>query len=95
MYHQNVHLVSILINKPFEDEVRSLFEDLLDKNLDQYVDGKISGSQWRVLLTKWVGEEWSKVGKMKDSIIHSCKKCGLSVTLDGSEPMHFLIHFLP
>ena len=36
-------------------------------------------------MTKWVGEAWSKAGKMKDSIIHSFKKCGLSVALNGSE----------
>ena len=36
-------------------------------------------------MTKWVGEAWSKVGKMKDSIIRSFKKCGLSVALDGSD----------
>ena len=36
-------------------------------------------------MTKWVGEAWSKVGKMKDSMILSFKKCGLSVALDGSE----------
>ena len=80
-----VQVVVLLINKPFKDEVRSLFEDHLDKNLDQYVDGKINTSQRRVLMTKWVGKAWSKVGKMKDSIIRSFKKCGLSVALDGSE----------
>ena len=80
-----VQVVDVLINKPFIDEVRSLFEDHLDKNLDQYVDGKINASQWRVLMVKWVGEVWSKVGKMKVSIIPSFKKCGLSVALDGSE----------
>ena len=54
-------VVDVLINKPFKDEVRSLFEDHLDKNLDQYVNGKINASQRRVLMTKWVGEAWSKV----------------------------------
>ena len=36
-------------------------------------------------MKKWVGEAWSKVRKMRDSIICSFKKCGLSVALDGSE----------
>ena len=36
-------------------------------------------------MTKWDGEGWFKVGKMKDSIIRSFKKCGLSVALNGSE----------
>ena len=90
-----VQVVDVLINKPFKDELRSLFEDHLDKNLDQYVDGKINASQRRVLMTKWVGEAWSKVGKMKDSIIRSFKKCGLSVALDGSEKDEVNIQGLP
>ena len=50
-----VQVVDLLINKPFKDEVRSLFEDHLDKKLDQYLDCKINASQRRVLTTKWVG----------------------------------------
>ena len=73
------------MSKPFKDEVPSLSEDHLDKNLDQYVDDTINASQPRVLMTKWVGGACSKVGKMKDSIIRSFKKCGLSVALDGCE----------
>ena len=46
-------------------------------------------------MTKWVGEAWSKVGKMKDSIIRSFKKCGLSVALDGSENDEVNIEGLP
>ena len=64
-----IQVVDVLINKLFKDEVCSLFEDHLDKNLDQYVDGKINASQWRVFMREWVGEVWSKVRKMKDSII--------------------------
>ena len=78
-------VVDVLINKPFKDELRSLFEDHLDKNHVLYVAGKINTSQQRVLMIKLVGEAWSKVGKMKDSIIRSSKKCGLSVILDESE----------
>ena len=91
MYHYDVHLVSrvqvvdVLINKTFKDDLRSLFEDHLDKNLHRYVDGKINASQRRALMTDWVGEAWLQNGKMKDSIIHSFKKCGSSVALDGSE----------
>ena len=41
----HVQVVNVLIDKPFKDEVSSLFEDHLDKNLDQGVDGKINASQ--------------------------------------------------
>ena len=81
--------------KPFKNEVSSLFEDHLDKNLDQYVDGKINASQRRGLMKKWVDEAWSKVGKMKDSIIRFSKKCGLSVALNGSENHEANIESLP
>ena len=74
-----------MINKPVKDEIHSLFEDQLHKNLDQYVHGKINESQRRVLMKKWVGEAYPKVGKMKHFIIRFFKKCGLSVALDGSE----------
>ena len=67
----------------------------MDENLDQYVDGKINASQWRVLMTKWVGEVWSKVGKIKDSVISSFKKCRLSVALDGSENNEVNIEGMP
>ena len=46
-------------------------------------------------MTKWVGETWSKVGKMKDSIIRFFEKCGLSVALDGSENDEVNIEGLP
>ena len=84
-----------MINKLFKDEVRSLFEDHLDKNLDQYVNGKINASRRRVLMTTWVSEAWSTVGKMKDSIIRSFKKWGLSMALDRSENDEVNIESLP
>ena len=80
-----VQVVDVLINKPLKDEVCSLFEHYLDKNLNQNVDGKINASQQRVLMTKGVGKALSKVGKMEDSIIRSFMKRGLSVALGGSK----------
>ena len=46
----------------YADELRSLFEDHLYKNLNQYVDSKINASQRRFLLAKWVWEALPKVG---------------------------------
>ena len=41
-FTSRVQVADVLINKPFKDEVRSLFEDNLDKYLNQYVDDKIN-----------------------------------------------------
>ena len=46
-------------------------------------------------MTNWVGEAWSKVGKMRDSIIRSFKKCGLSLVLFGSQNDEVDIEGLP
>ena len=46
-------------------------------------------------MTNWVGEVLSKVRKLKDSIICSFKKFGLSVALDGSENDGVKIEGLP
>ena len=90
-----VQVVDTLISKSFNDEVHSLFEDHVDENLNQYVDGKINASQRRVVMKKWDGEALPKVGKTEDSIIRSFKKCGLSVALDGSENADVNIEGLP
>ena len=47
-----VQVVDVTFNKPFKDEVRRLFEDHVDKHLELYVEGKLSASQWRILMTK-------------------------------------------
>ena len=46
-------------------------------------------------MTNLVGEAWSKVGKMRDSIIRSFKKCGLSLVLFGSQNDEVDIEGLP
>ena len=90
-----VKVANVLISKSLKDEVPSLFEDHMNINIDQYVDGKINASQPRFLMIKCVGEAWSKVRKMKDSMICSFKKCGLSVALDGNENDEVNIEGLP
>ena len=57
----------------------------LQENLDDYVKGRISVSERRVLFTKWVGKTWEEISCKKDMIICSFKKCGTSVAIDGSE----------
>ena len=39
----------------------------------------------RVLFTKWVGSAWEKISSMKDAIVRSFRKCGISLPTDVSE----------
>ena len=92
---QVVEVVDVTVNKPFKDDVCHLFEDHPDKHLELYVEGKLSGSQQRILMTKWVGRAWKKISGMKESIIKSFKKCGMSVALGGSENAQVSIDGIP
>ena len=43
-----------------------------------YTEGKISTSERRVLVTKWVGKAGTEVGSNDDMVARSFKKCGIS-----------------
>ena len=98
MSHQDtscVQVVGVMVNKLFKLEVRRFFEDHLDKHLELYLECKLSASQRRILMTKWVSQAWKKIGGVKESIIRSFLKCGLSVALDGSEIAQVNIDGIP
>ena len=46
----------VSFNKPFKVLVRQKFEKNLEENLQRYTEEKISASERRVLVTKWVGK---------------------------------------
>ena len=79
-----VQPVDVVFNAPFKAAIDAMANDHLQKNLDDYVKGRITASERRVLFTKWVGKAWEMSCK-KDMIIRSFKKCGISVAIDGSE----------
>ena len=75
-----VQPLDVAFNKPFKDIIRQLFEQHIDENLVNYIEGKINASQRRVLIITWVGIARSEISKKEDMISRSFKKCG--ITLD-------------
>ena len=75
----------VSFNEPFKDIVRQQFKKHLEENLGQYTEGKISASERRVLATKWIGKVWTEVSSNHDIVVRSFKKCGISLSLDGSK----------
>ena len=67
-----VRHLDVSFNKPFKDVVRQQFEKHLEENLQQYTEGKISASERRLLVIKWVGKAWVEVGsnRSKNGEIH-------------------------
>ena len=76
-----VQPLDVSIKKPFKNDVRELFEQNLDADLELYVIGKPTTGKRRVLTTKWGDEAWKRVKKQKDLIKHLFKKCGVRMPL--------------
>ena len=53
--------------------------------MQRYTEGKITASEKRILVTKWVGNAWAEVSSNRDMADSSFKNCGISLLLDGSE----------
>ena len=77
--------VDVVFNAPFKAAIDAMANSHLQENLDDYVQGRISASDRRILFTKWVGKAWEEISGKKEMIIRSFKKCGISVDIDGSE----------
>ena len=59
------------------------------------MEGKLSASQRRLLMTKWVGQGWKKISGMNELIIRSFKKCSFLVALDRSKNGQVSIDDIP
>ena len=69
-----VQVVDVTVNKQFKPfKPFGLFEGHQDKHLELYVEGKLSASQQRILMTKLVDQAWNG---MEESIIRSFEKYG-------------------
>ena len=51
--------------------------------MQRYTEGKISASERRLLVTKWVDKAWLEVGSNRDMVVRSFERCGISLSLDG------------
>lgn len=56
--------------------------------------GKLSASDRRVLMTKWIGGAWDLCTTDSASTIRAFEKCGISLSIDGSFDEHINIRGL-
>jgi DDE superfamily endonuclease len=81
-----VQPLDVVVNKPFKDYVADISNQHFQDHAEKWVNQKYTASERRILMTKWVGEAWSKVcSELKESIIRSFRKCGITVAIDGSQ----------
>lgn len=58
------------------------------------MEGKLSASDRRVLMTKWIGSAWDLCSADDAVIIRAFEKCGISLPIDGSLDDHININGL-
>lgn len=58
--------------------------------------GKVTAGDRRVLFTKWVGTAWQETSRrLKDMVIRSFVKCGISLPISGRRDSEINIDGLP
>jgi hypothetical protein len=80
-----VQPVDVVFNAPFKKRVENCAMQHVHDNLDDYINGKFTASERRVLLTAWIGQAWEELSANEEMIERSFKKCGISIAADGSE----------
>ena len=56
-----VQVCDIVVNRSLKARIEDLADQYIDKNEREWVEGKYTVSQRRVLLTKWVGQAWDDI----------------------------------
>lgn len=87
--------LDVSVNKPFKEAVKRQHEAHISENLALYTEGRLTASDRRVLLTKWVGVAWQEINQKKDVIVRSFRKCGISLAVDGTENSEVKIEGIP
>ena len=77
--------MDVVVNAPFKKKIETCAMQHVQDNLEQYLNGKFTASERRVLLTGWIGQAWEDISSNKEMIVRSFKKCGISVAADVSE----------
>ena len=80
-----IQVCDTVINKSLKARIDDLAEQYIDENERDWVEGKYSVSQRRVLLTKWVGQAWEDMhAEDSDMIRQAFVQVGLGLPIDGS-----------
>jgi len=80
-----VQPLDVVFNSHFKQAIDGLATVHLEENIDKYLHGNFTASEWRILPNKWIGQAWNEVAANKDMVIRGFKKCRVSVVIDGPE----------
>ena len=75
----------VRIKKLVKKNFRALLEEQCEKLEKRGSVKKISVSQLRILISKWVSDAWKEVCAEKEFMVNTFRKTGLSLAIDGSQ----------
>jgi hypothetical protein len=91
-----IHSFKALVNRSLKARIEELADQYIDQNEREWVEGKYSVSQRRVLLTKWVGQAWEDMhAEDGDMIRQAFVQVGLGLPIDGSRDHEIKIKDFP
>src|SRR5712671_4536918 len=74
-----------VVNRSLKARIEELADQYIDEHEVEWVEGKYTVGQRRVLLTKWVGQAWDDIhAEDGDMIRRAFKQVGLGLPIDGS-----------
>jgi hypothetical protein len=81
-----IQVCDTVVNRSLKARIEELADQYIDEHEVEWVEGKYSVSQRRVLLTKWVGQAWDDMhAEDGDMIRKAFKQVGLGLPIDGSQ----------
>ena len=91
-----VQVCDTVVNRSLKARIEELADQYIDKNEREWVEGKYTVSQRRVLLTKWVGQAWEDMhAEDSDMIRQAFVQVGLGLPIDGSRDHEIKIKDFP
>ena len=91
-----VQPLDVTFNAEFKKSIDRLATEHLSTNPEQFMTGKVTAGDRHVLFTKWVVRPWQEISRwLKDTVIRSFVKCGISLPISGSRDSEINIDGLP
>ena len=82
--------LDVSYNAPFKKKVEEYALKHMNDNLEDYLHGKFTAGERRILITHWVGDAWEELSKDLHIAVRLFKKCGISTAAEGSEDFKFI-----
>jgi hypothetical protein len=90
-----IQVCDTVVNRSLKARIEELADQYIDEHERDWVEGKYSVSQRRVLLTKWVGQAWEDMHAEDSDMMQAFQQVGLGLPIDGSRDHELKIKDFP